>query len=332
MVDVAAAAETSLKTVSRVVNGEPGVTAGLVARVRRAIDLLDYRPDDRARHFRSSSGTTRTIGFVQDDVANPFFAAIFRGLEDVAREAGSLVLSGSSDGDSDRERALVEALIARRVDGIVMVSRSPDEALIRTESGRGTAFVFVDLEPGGLDADLIRTDHRAGARAATDHLLRHGHERIAAIVDDPAYSSARDRQRGFSEAMSAAGLRADDAFVRTGVGSVAAARAAASELLERADAPTAFFTGQNLISIGVLRALHERGQQRHVAQVGFDEVELADVIEPGLSYVPQDPHRLGHLAAEQLFARIGGDRSGPSHVRLPTSVVPRGSGEIAAKR
>ena len=135
--------------------------------MRAAVDRLGYQPDDRARHLRSGENTTRTIGYIQNDVANPFFSSIYRGLENEARDRGFLVLAGSSDADPERERALVAALIARRVDGLVVVSTDPAPTLIRAEMSRGTPFVFVDLLPAGIDADVVLTDHVAGAHAAT---------------------------------------------------------------------------------------------------------------------------------------------------------------------
>lgn len=328
MQDVAAEAGVSLKTVSRVVNDEPGVTPPLVERVRNAIDHLGYHPDDRARHLRSSSNTTRTIGFIQNDVANPFFSSIYRGLENVARDHGFLVLAGSSDADPERERALVATLVARRVDGLVVVSTDPEPLLIRAEMSRGTPVVFVDLLPVGIDADVVLTDHFDGARMATTHLIGYGHRRIAFIGDDLSLFSASERARGYRAALLDAGLAADPRIVLGGAGSPAVAYRTTRDILTSANPPTAIFTAQNFVSIGALRALHEMGLQHRVAHVGFDAVELADVVRPGLSVVPQDPLRLGQAAGERLFARLAGRTRASSVVRIPTTLIARGSGEI----
>src|SRR5688572_1091770 len=119
--DVAEHAGVSFKTVSRVVNDEGGVSPELSVRVESAIAQLGYRPDSRARHPRQGAAQTGTVGFLLSDVGNPFFSAILRGIDDVARERGALVLTGSTDGDRDRESQLVDAFVSRRVDGLIVV-------------------------------------------------------------------------------------------------------------------------------------------------------------------------------------------------------------------
>lgn len=328
MQDVATAAGVSLKTVSRVVNGEPGVTGPLIEQVRVAVDRLGYQRDDRARHLRSGENTTRTIGFIINDVANPFFAAIYRGLENEARDRGFLLLAGSSDADAGREHALVAALVARRVDGLVVVPTARTSALVRAEIARGTPFVFIDLLPADLDADVVLTDHLAGAHLATSHLLRRGHRRIGFLGDDVRFTSAAERADGYAAALRDAGLSVDTSLVRAGIGSPQMAYEATRSMLTARRPPTAIFTAQNFVSIGALRAVHGLGLQRAVAQVGFDDIELAEVIEPGLTVIPQDPDRIGQLAGRRLFDRLAGDVSAPDIVRLPVTLIERGSGEI----
>ncbi len=330
MRDVAERAGVSLKTVSRVVNAEAGVTSALEDRVTAAIDALGYQPDDRARFLRRTAPSSKSLGFVQMDVANPFFAAILRGLEDVARSRGHLVLAGSSDGDPDREEALVTSFIARRVDGLVIVSCHPDLAYLTTELKHGTPVVFLDLEPAAAAGDLIHTDHRGGAAAATTHLIANGHRHIALLGDDLSYWSAAQRRLGFLEVMTDAGLPTP--WVLTGLGSPEEAEEATGTLLRSSPRPTALFTAQNFVTIGAVRALHRLGLQHEVALVGFDDVELSDVVDPAISIVPQDPSRLGRLAGERIYARLAGEGPATTPVALATAVVARGSGEIPPLR
>ncbi len=326
MRDVAEAAGVSLKTVSRVVNRERGVTEELEAKVRAAIADLGYQPDDRARFLRRTAPSSKSLGFVQVDVANPFFAAILRGLEDAARARGSLVLAGSSDGDPDREEALVRSFIARRVDGLVISSCHPDLAYLTAELQHGTPVVFVDLQPAADVGDLIHTDHRGGAAAATRHLIDHDHRRIAFLGDALRFWSAAQRRLGFLEEMTAAGL--ETPWVLTDLGDPDQAEAATVELLSSPDRPTALVTAQNFVTIGAVRALHRLGRQHEIAMVGFDDVELADVIQPAISVVPQDPIALGRLAGERIFERLADDVTRNPPRLLPVAVVARGSGEI----
>src|SRR5919108_4528379 len=148
MVDVAALAGVGLKTVSRVVNAEPGVSPQLEAKVRRAIEQLNYRRDANASMLRRLGSKTETIGLVLEDVANPFSSGLHRAIEDAARERGVLVFAGSCDEDPQRERNLIESFRDRRVDGIIVVPASHDHTYLYPEQRTGTALVFVDRPAG----------------------------------------------------------------------------------------------------------------------------------------------------------------------------------------
>ena len=192
MRDVAAAAGVSVKTVSRVVNDEAAVRDVVADRVRGAIAALGYRPDHRAQLLRRRGTASSTIGFVPLDVSNPFFSAIYRGLEDVAWADGYVVVAGSSDGTRERGEAILQRLIGARVDGLVVVPAGDDHTLIAEEVGRGTPVVLLDLEVDDVTGvDLVRSDHSGGARLAVRHLIAHGHRDIAFLGDVPSIFSAQ---------------------------------------------------------------------------------------------------------------------------------------------
>jgi len=328
MRNVAAAAGVSFKTVSRVVNQESGVSAALVERVNEAVAELGYQPDDRARNLRSGDTSTKSIGFVQVDAANPFFSAIFRGLEDVARAHDCLVLSGSSDRDPEREEALISNFVARRVDGLVIASNADTFPVVEAEMARGTPVVFVDRTPRGLRADVVRSDHRGGARQAIEHLLAQGHRDIAYLGRDAAIFTSELRRLGFEDAMNAAGVPVRNDLVIEGLLGQDEAELVASRLLTMQSPPTAIFSAQNFITMGVVRALHLSGRQHDVAQVGFDDIDFADLLEPGISVVPQRPREIGRLAGERLFARLGGADLNVEEQLISSEILRRGSGEI----
>jgi LacI family transcriptional regulator len=329
MRDVAAVAGVSIATVSRVVNGSDDVRGDLQARVQDAITVLGYRRDLTARTLRRTDRVSASLGLIFEDVANPFFSALHRGVEDVARTRDVLTFAGSCDEDPRRERELAEAFAARGVDGMVIVPCSTDHSYLQRDHQSGVALVFVDRPPRAIEADTIVSDNAGGARTAVEHLLAAGHRRIALLGDRPQIFTAAERARGYREALAAAGLAADPALVRVGLVGTDAAAAATRELLSLSAPPTALFTGQNLITIGATRTLHALGLQRRVAVVGFDEVALGDMIEPGITVVAQDPYELGRRSADLLFARLGGLRDGWRHVVAPTRLIPRGSGELA---
>jgi LacI family transcriptional regulator len=329
MKDVAAVAGVSLKTVSRVVNRERGVSAELVVKVRDAVDLLGYRHNLTASSLRRSDQKTATIGLLLEDVANPFSSALHRAIEDVSAGRGTLVFAGSSDEDPAREAEVLRAFAGRRVDGLIVVPASQDLAGFALERRLGKPIVFVDRRAALQGVDSVTVDNRVGIAGAVAHLAAYGHARIAYLGDLSTIWTAAERYLGYVEGLTAERIRLDPALVRQDVHGVDEAETAVLELLDAADPPSALLTGQNLITVGAIRALQRRGLQHRVAVVGFDDFPVADLLDPGVTVVAQDAAALGRTAAELLFARLDGDRSPPRHVVVPTRLVPRGSGEIA---
>lgn len=328
MRDVAALAGVSIKTVSRVVNQEPGVAPELVGRVLDAVGLLGYRHNLTASSLRRADHKTATIGLLLEDISNPFSSALHRAIEDVARHRGTLVLAGSSDEDPDRQQELLHALVSRRVDGLIAVPASGNQNALLRERRLGRPMVLVDrLAP---EADSVVVDNRAGVGLAVRHLVAHGHRRIAFLGDLRSIWTATERHAGYVEALAAQGIMLNPRLVRMDVHGIDVAEAIVRELVAAADPPTALLAGQNLIAIGAIHALQRLGLQHRVALLGFDDFPLADLLNPGVSVIAQDPTGLGQAAAELLFARIDGDRTPPRHVVVPTRLVPRGSGEIPA--
>ena len=328
MREVAALAGVSIKTVSRVVNGEEAVSSDVMARVTAAIERLDYRHNLTASSLRRADGRSATIGVVLEDVANPFSSTLHRAIEDVAVERGVLVLAGSSDEDQNRERQLIAAFASRRVDGLVIQPASHDHSFLIAERKVGTAIVFVDRPPAFFDADTVVTDNAAGVRRGIGHLVDHGHRRIGYLGDLHTIATAAERYQGYVAELGEQRIKVDERLVRLDTSGIEKAEAAVTELLEGHDPPTALFTAQNLITIGAFRTLRRLGLHRKIALIGFDDILLADLLEPAITVVAQDPAAIGRTAAEMLFRRLDGDRS-PAHPQVvPTRLIARGSGEI----
>src|SRR6266513_5417229 len=324
MLDVAALAGVALKTVSRVVNSEPGVSPELEARVRRAIDQLNYRRDANAATLRRLGRKTQTIGLVLEDVSNPFSSELHRAVEDAARERGVLVFDGSCDENPVRERELIVSFRDRRVDGIIVVPASHDHTYLYEERRAGTALVFVDRPASHLDADSVVCDNVGGATLAVSLLPGRGHRRIGFLGDLLTISTAKERLRGYEQALETAGIRVDHNLIRTELRDPDAAARAIDELLAPPESPTAFFTGQNLLTIGGVHALRQAGRAREIALVGFDDIPLADLLDPAISVVAQDPQALGRAAADQLFRRLDGDTRPAVHQITPVTLIARG--------
>ena len=322
MRDVASRAGVSLKTVSRVINDVPGVAQATAARVGDAIEALGFQRNDLARSLRQGVSSS-TLGLVIEDVANPFYSAIAQAVEAAARERGYLLITTSCEEDPDRERELVNALLRRRVDALLLVPASREHGYLAGD----TPVVFLDRPPVGIAADAVLLDNFGGARSAAEHLLAHGHRRIAMVGDAEELIAAAERLAGFRHALEAAGVPVREELIRLGTHDAAQAERVVDELLALPPdrRPTALFAGNNRNAVGALRALRNAPP---IALVGFDDFELADLLAAPATVVRHDSQRMGAHAAALAFARLDGGDHPPRQVIVPTELVVRGSGEI----
>lgn len=325
MRDVAARAGVSLKTVSRVVNDEAGVSPALAGRVRQAVDDLGFRPNVGARVLRSADARTASIGVLLDDVADPFSATVLRAVQDAADARGVVVLCASVDGDAGRERSLVAAFAARRVDGLILVPVAADQSYLAPEVASGTAVVCAGRMPGRLDVDAVVATDAAGAASAVRHLGAAGHTRIAFLGDRAAGAA---RLAGYRTGLEAGGSDPDPALVVPDLADAALAEPAVTALFRTPTPPTALFTASAAVTVAALRTLHRLGLQRLVAVVGFGDFVTADLLSPAVTVVAQDVRRIGTTAADLLFARLAREAGPPATYPVPTVLVPRGSGEL----
>lgn len=328
MRDVAALAGVGIKTVSRVINEEANVAPATIAKVLVAAERLDYHPDLNAGNLRRTGRRTRTLGLVVGSVANPFSGAVHRGVEDTAVERGVAVFASSLDDDASREERIVGEMLRRRVDALILTTVRKNQSQLVAEQARGTVLVFVDREPAGIDADVVVTNNAEAAGEATAHLIAVGHHRLAYLGDRRELWTAQERRRGFLEQLGVVGIPTSGIPIVEDLHTEDAAYAATLELLDSTNPPTGLFSSQNLVTIGALRALRERDLHRRIALVGFDDIPLGDMLEPGVTVVAQNPYEMGRIAAERAFARMDGDASAPAHFVVPSVLIPRGSGEI----
>lgn len=327
MRDVGEAAGVSLKTVSRVVNNEPGVRPEMQRRVEDAIVALGFRRNVVARSLRTGH-QIGSIGLIVADLMNPFYSSVAKAVEVVAGRHNAVIIIGSSGENAVRERELVINLLHRPVDGLILVPAGNDHRYLESERRLGAQIVFLDRPGGGIDADAVVLDNGGGARRAVDHLIRQGHRRIGFIGDSVTVRTAGERLEGYRAALAAAGIPFDSDLVRLGSPAVEMAETAAGQLLALEDPVTAFFAANNRQCVGVLRAI--RTSQGPIAVVGFDDFELADLLRVPVSVIAYDPAELGRAAAELLFSRMAGDSRPAQRIVIPTRLVARGSGEIPA--
>jgi LacI family transcriptional regulator len=262
------------------------------------------------------------------DVSNEFSASIFRSVEDVARTHGVTVLASNLDEDPARERERAANLIARRVDGLLIVPAGLDHSYLAHEQRSGTPLVFLDRPPLFLRADSVLCDNEAGAARGVNHLVARQHRRIAYLGEPSKYEPARLRYSGYLRALQEAGIVFDPDLVRREISTEEEAQAATVEIMTAHDRPSAVFAAHNRLTIGAVHSLRALGLERSVALVGFDDFRLADLLEPAVTVVAQDPVAIGRLGAEILFKRMHGDDSPTKQYIVPTSMIVRGSGEI----
>lgn len=328
MSDVAALAGVGIKTVSRVINAEPHVSDETRERVLDAARTLRYRRDLIASTLRRTSRRSRTIAFLMSSVDNPFSSAIHRAVMDAAGEREAMVFAAATQEDPVRERELVEEFVARSVDGVIIAATAA-AATALADLSRPVPVVLIDRLVPGLDVDAVVTDNRDAAFEATTHLLRHGHRRVALLTEGRDIWTTGERAQGYQDALVRAGVPLDPALIVQDLRGEEAAARATHALVTGPRPPTAIFATQNVLAGGVLRALRAQGLNRRLAVVGFDDLELADLIDPPLTTVVQDPTAIGRAGADRLFARIDGG-GGPSVLTVVGAhLVVRGSGELS---
>jgi LacI family transcriptional regulator len=327
MYDVAQAAGVSIKTVSRVVNMEPGVRPEMQRRVEAAIVGLGFRRNVAARSLRTGD-RIGSIGLLVADLMNPFYSSVAKAVEGVAARHDAVVIIASSGENATRERELVLNLLHRPVDGMIVVPAGSDHRYLEPERRRGAQVVFLDRSGGHIEADAVVLDNFGGAKLAVDHLIRRGHKRVGFVGDSTTVRTAVERLEGYKAALADAAIPYDPELVRLGSPAVEMAETAARQLLALTNGATAIFAANNRQCVGVLRAM--RASQRQVALVGFDDFELSDLLPIPVSVVAFDPAELGRAAAELLFSRMAGDTRPPQRIVIPTRLIQRGSGEIVA--
>ena len=327
MQDVAAVAGVSLKSVSRVVNREDGVSPRLFEKVTAAVTELGYRHNLAASNLRRGQ-RTGSIGMVVQDLSNDYCSGLLRAVEDRARTRGVVVMVSSTDEDGGREKELVAGLAARRIDGLILMSTGADLSWLQADLDSGLVVVAVDRRPRVPALDCVLIDNEGSARHAVRHLIEHGHRRIGYLGDAITIATAQDRLDGYRAALREAGIAPDPVLERIGLRSTGPACTAVHELLALPDPPTAIFSARNTVSEGAVLGLREAGLSRDVALVGFDDFAAAHLVDPEVTIVQQDTYEIGTRAIDLLLARIDGDDSPLRVETVPTTLIARGSGEI----
>jgi LacI family transcriptional regulator len=324
MGDVARLAGVGTMTVSRVLNGTARVSEETAQRVQTAIEQLRYRPNELARAFRGQR--SRTIGLIVPYLHDPFFASCAHAVTTAAKERGYSVVITTSDEDPDTEYLEAERMLQRHVDGIAVIpARSRNSRLTRALFGKTPAVAF-DRPISDPAIDVVLVQNTAGAYRMVEHLIEHGHERIAFMGMSRKLFTINARFVGYSRALQKAGLRESNFF---GCESQEETLRAVKEILAGKTPPTAFVSSNTLASMHVLFSLLSLGAKvpGDFAFAGFDDFELAALTAPPLTVVRQPAQEMGRAAADLLFDRIDGGElpAVGQRIVLPVELVLRRS-------
>jgi len=277
---------------------------------------------------------SRTVALIVPDISNPFFPAIARGIEDVARHHGYAVLLCNTYEDLARENAYLALLRDRWVDGVIFATVGSNTRHLRVLRRARLPVVLVARDVEGLSIDTVRVDNFRGEYEATAHLLRLGHRRIAHIAGPPALHVAAERRRGYLEALRTAGLEGEAQIVEGDFTADGGRRAMEAVLRARPDA-TAVAAANDLMAIGALEALRQLGKRvpGDVAVVGFDDITFASLVSPALTTVAQPKYRMGQMAMERLLQLLDdGEARSRQAVLVPELVIRESCGARSGAR
>lgn len=311
MLDVAEAARVSVATVSAVVNGTGIVSSELTVRIEQAIRDIGYKRNTIARSLKM--GTTRTIGLTVADINNPFFTDVVSVIQEVLHRAGYAVMLCSNDEDIETQDDQIQLLLDRMVDGLIIAPAGDDANLRRILEGTSVPVVLIDRILGGVETDAVILDNQRAVLEATTYLLDLGHRRIGFISGSLDTSTGRDRLAGYHQALNAAGIPNEEELVRSGNFREADGYKAAMQLLTLPDRPSAIFSANNLMVIGVMKAIRDMGLScpEDISVACFDDFPWADVFRPQLTTVAQPVQAIGEHAARLLLDRLASEIDKP---------------------
>jgi LacI family transcriptional regulator len=326
--EVAKRAGVSLGTVSNVLNRPELVAQETRRRVLQAIDEIGFVRNGSARQLRA--GRSQHIGLVVLDVANPFFTEVARGVEDLANQAGYVVILCNSDDSVAKENHYLHVLEEQRTRGILITPVQNDASYLQRFRQRGIAVVLLDRPSRSKDLCSVAVDDVLGGDLAAMHLIVEGHTRIAFVHGPLIIRQCADRRRGVLRALKFAGLDPQEALldITTSAQTIREGEASVERLLNASIKPTAVFCGNDLLALGVMRGLIARGISipDDIALVGYDDVEFASVLSTPLTSIRQPKYELGRAAAELLIDEANNpDTHQHQHIMYKPELIVRES-------
>jgi len=329
MDDVAKLAEVSKATVSKVFNNDESISQATRNKVLEAAKKFDYRPSLIPGALKTRK--TKAIGLILPNVMNPFFPGIIKGVEDVAVESGYMVIFCNSDERLKKEALYFQMFEDRWVDGIIISgvtgkSREEKEYIQRLHK-KGIPVVFIDREIESYFTSVVMIDNGGAAFKGTEHCLDLGHKRIGFISASLDIKIFTDRFKGYQKALEENGIEFDQSLVIEGNQTIQSGKEATKQLLSLDDPPTAIFAVNDLIAIGVLKEIQERGLKvpEDISVIGFDDIPLASLVNPALTTIAQPIYEIGREAVNLLIKNIEKKGLTKSKIILDTKLIVRES-------
>ena len=322
--DVAEEAGVSTTTVSRYLNNRIELPAATSARIDAAIAKHDYRPNLLAR--RLSTGKTDAIGLVVPEIREPFFAELASVVEDEADHHGYTIFISSTRSDRAREIGSLHRLRDHHVDGLIMMTNTPDDGTLARLIAKRKNVVLLDEDIPGVNVPKVFVENTDGAYRATRYLIDAGHRRIAYLGGPRKLLSSEERRAGFMKAMDEAGL--DVAPEHLSIGSFAPdfARRAVLGMLQERTPPTAIFASSDYLTLGAFQGLRQAGIRipDEMSLISFDDTPLASLLSPALTAIRQPIEALGRQGFQVLYALLN-RKEAARLTRLPVDLVERES-------
>jgi len=327
MKNVAKLAEVSIATVSRVINNAKNVNPNTKAKVLLAIKKLDYYPNRVAQRLRSSSRKNKLIGLVLPDIQNPFYVDVIRGVEEFAYLNNFAVMIGNFGQDEKKEKLYLEILQSEEVDGFIVAPSHGKDQNIKRIINKEYSVVCIDRGLSEIDVDVVKVDNEHGTFNAIEYLISLGHKKIAHITGRQDIPTTQERIIGFERAMNENDVKIDYNLIKSKKSDYQSGVQLMGELLDLSDPPTAVFTANNLLTLGALETIHERGLNipQDISIVGFDDMYWSNSLNPPLTAVRQSGYDVGKRAAELLLQRIQNSTRSNISVIIKTKLMIRKS-------
>ncbi len=301
---IARAANVSIATVSRTMNGVATVNPRMAKRVWEVIDKFDYFPNTQARSL--VSGRSRIFGLIVSEITNPFFPELIQGFEDIAVEHGYEILVSSTNYDPKRMSHCIRRMLERKVEGVAVMTFGVEEPLLNQMAKRKVPLVFIDVGPKGPGVSLLKVDYHHGIRQGVQHLAALGHKNIAFITGPARLHSAQSRQVAFLASLKECGIKPNPTWIVEGDHTMEGGIVEMEGLLATNKMPTAIMCSNDMTAIGVLHKLYRAGLRvpDDFSVIGFDNIHIAEVTIPPLTTVELSRLDLARSAVKALREQV----------------------------